>query len=107
MISGNSSEEGSVDEHDGNGGEEKKDGLSEYADWKSRDESDQDDPRELFRQLTHISLCISFDLVDKLRWLEKETLQLSDEDIEKRLPHMATLLDRYKEVYLEFADIEF
>ena len=86
---------------------EKKDGLSEYEDWKSRDESDSDNPRELYRQLSHISLCISFDLIDKLRWLEKETLSLPDDEIEKRLAEMATLLDRLKEVYLEFADIEF
>jgi hypothetical protein len=97
-----------VDQHEGNGGEEKKDGLSEYEEWKSRDEAgEEEDPRELFRQLTHISLCISFDLVDKLRWIEKEMQRLPQEAIEERLPHMATLLDRFKEVYLEFADIDF
>ena len=87
--------------------EKQEDGLSEYAEWKARGESENDDPRELFRQVNHIALCMSYDLIDKLRWLEKETMQLPDGDIEKRLPHMATFLDNLKAVYLQFSDIDF
>ena len=76
------------------------DGVEGVADLENQD------PRELFQQVSHIALCMSYDLVDKLRWWEKETMKLTDEEIEKRIPHMATLLEQLKTAYVHFADVD-
>jgi hypothetical protein len=81
--------------------------VGDFAAWKARYEREQDNPRQLFEQISHIAVYMSYDLVDKLRWWEKETLKLSDEEIEKRIPHMASFLDRLKTAYLKFSDIDF
>jgi hypothetical protein len=64
------------------------------------------DPRTMFKQVSNIAVCMSYDLIDKLRWFEKETLNLSDDEIRKRLPHMAGFLDQLKDAYLEFSDVD-
>ncbi len=89
--------------------ENDKDPLNEYAEWKERSEEQEEnqDPPELFKQVTHVSLCISYDLIDKIRWWEKETLKLSDEEIEKRIPHMAASLESLRTAYLQFTDVDF
>ena len=81
--------------------------LEEYADWKTRYDLEPKNPRELFRQVSRISLCMSYDLIDKLRWWEKETLELTDDEIAERLPHMAICLDRLRTAYLQFTDVDF
>jgi hypothetical protein len=63
-------------------------------------------PRETFKQVSHIAVCMAYDLVDKLRWLEKDTLTLSDEEIAERIPHVSALLDRLKTAYLDFSDVD-
>ena len=60
----------------------------------------------LFSQISHIAITLSYDLIDKLRYWEKETLKLPDDEIEKRLGHAAVLLDRLKKAYLQFADTD-
>ena len=49
-----------------------KEPLEKYDDWKQGGDDDVDDPQELFRKAAHISLCISYDLIDKLRYWEKD-----------------------------------
>lgn len=90
----------------GDGNNRPGDRLGEYAEWKKRYEADQRNPREMFEQVSHIALFMAYDLIDKLRWWEKATLELSDEEIAKRLPHTAALLDKLRAAYLEFSDIE-
>ena len=63
--------------------------------------------RELFSQLSNISLCMSYDLIDKLRWWEKEVMKLSDDEISKHIPHLSACLDQLKTTYLQFAEIDF
>jgi hypothetical protein len=63
-------------------------------------------PAQLFAQMSHIAITLSYDLVDKLRYWEKETLEMSDGDIERRLGHMAVLLDRLKKAYVDFAETD-
>jgi len=91
--------------------DDEKDYLEQLEQWKERYEAEDADepenPKQLFKQVSHIALYLSYDLIDKLRWWEKDTLQLSDDEIEKRLPHMARLLDKLKVAYLEFSDVEF
>ncbi len=69
-------------------------------------DDDDDDPRERFRKASHIALCMSYDLIDKLRFYEKETTKLSPAEIEKRLPHMAGFLEQLKVAYLQFSDLD-
>ena len=83
------------------------DSLEQYSDWKERPSEDDDDPRELFRKANHIALCISYDAIDKLRWWEKETLKLDEDEVAKRLPHMSEVLDQLKTAYVTFSDIDF
>ena len=84
-----------------------RDHLDDHAQWKDRYEADQGNPQEQFRQVTHIALNMSYDLIDKLRWWEKHTLELSDDEIAKRIPHMAKFLDQLRVAYLEFTDVDF
>jgi hypothetical protein len=87
--------------------EEKEAGhVGEYAEWKDREEAGPQDPRDSFRKISHITLLMSYDLIDKLRFWEKETLTLSDEDVAKRLPHTVALLEKLRKAYLEFAEVD-
>ncbi len=63
-------------------------------------------PAQLFEQMSHIAITLSYDLVDKLRYWEKETLEMSDAEIEKRLGHMAVFLERLKKAYVDFAETD-
>ena len=93
-----------MDEND-----KERDGLAEHAEWKARygdEQQEVENPRELFKQVSHIALYLSYDLIDKLRFWEKETLSLSDEEIEKRIPHMSIFLDELKSTYLHFVDVD-
>ena len=51
---------------------------------QERGESKDHTPAQLFEQMSHIAITLSYDLVDKLRYWEKETLEMSDDDIEAR-----------------------
>ena len=81
--------------------------LEELDEWRRRYAASDEDPREMFTQVSHIALSISYDLIDKLRFWEKETLKLPDEEVEKRLPHMAGFLERLKSAYVKFAEVDF
>ena len=87
--------------------DEDQDRMGEFAGWKEGNESEEREPKEVFKQLSHIAISMSFDLIDKLRFFEKETLKLSDEEIETRIPHMAAFLEELKTAYLDFAEVDF
>ena len=80
--------------------------VEQYDEWKERYESGEDAARELFRQISHIAVCLSYDLIDKLRYWEKESMKLSDDEIGERLPHMAAFLEQLKAAYVDFADVD-
>lgn len=80
--------------------------LGEYAEWKKSEEGEPQNPRDSFRKVSNIALLMSYDLIDKLRWWEKETLALPDEEVAKRIPHTVTLLEKLRTVYLDFADVD-
>ena len=61
---------------------------------------------QLFEQITHIAITLSYDLVDKLRYWEKETVTMPPEEIERRLGHTAVLLENLKKAYVEFAETD-
>ena len=84
----------------------KEERLKEYSDWKQRYDAREENPRELFQQVSNIAIYMSYDLVDKLRWWEKESLKLTDDEIDKRIPHLAGLLESLKTAYLDFSDVD-
>lgn len=80
--------------------------LSKYLETSGDCDPEKQPPKELFQQVSNIALCMSYDLIDKIRYWEKESLTLSDAEIEKRIPHIARCLDRLKVAYLEFSDTD-
>ena len=80
--------------------------ANEYAEWKEREATGPQDPRDSFRKISNIALLMSYDLIDKLRWWEKETLALSEEEVARRIPHTVNLLEKLRTVYLEFAEVD-
>ncbi len=70
-------------------------------------ESSDHTPAQLFEQMSHIAITLSYDLVDKLRYWEKETLKLPDDEIPVRLEHLAKSADQLRDAYLTFADMDF
>jgi len=84
-----------------------KDPVAESTTPSGDGETEEQDPRELFQQASHIAIAMSYDLIDKLRFFEKETLKLSDKEVEERMPHMKNFLERLKVAYIRFAEVDF
>ena len=80
--------------------------VEDLDELKKRYEAGQDSPRELFEQISHIAIYLSYDLIDKLRFWEKETLKLSDEEVDQRIPHLSAFLDRLRTAYDSFTDVD-
>jgi len=80
--------------------------FAEYSEWKQEYANGAVEPRESFRRVSNIALCVSYDLLDKLRFYEKETMKLPPEEIEKRIPHMVEFLDLLGTAYDEFSDVD-
>ena len=63
-------------------------------------------PGERYRKTTHIALLMAYDLIDKLRFLEKETLALPDEEIRERQQYLVASIEHLRVAYLDFADLD-
>jgi len=74
---------------------------------RERRESGEESGRELFHHMSHIAVYLAYDLIDKLRFYEKETLAAGDDEVDRRIPHMARFLDELKTAYETFADVDF
>ena len=79
----------------------------DYADWQRRYESGEEHPRELFQQVSRIAQYMSYDLIDKLQYWEKETLKLSDEEVAERVKHVSRCLKQLQSAYVQFAETDF
>jgi hypothetical protein len=77
--------------------------LGEAAEWKARSAGAQD-PRELLRQVTQIGICMSYDLIDKLRYWEKRAQEMPEEELPEQIRQMSGFLEKLKTAYLHFAD---
>jgi hypothetical protein len=64
-------------------------------------------PRERFAKTSQIALLMAYDLIDKLRYWEKETLKLKDDEVPVRLEHLVESVDQLRDAYLTFADLDF
>ncbi len=78
-----------------------------YAEWKQRYEKGHENPRELFQQVSRIAQYMSYDLIDKLQYWEKETLKQSDEEIERRIKHISLCLSQLQSAYVQFSETDF
>jgi hypothetical protein len=78
----------------------------ESDEWKEDQKQSDHTTAQLFEQMSHVAITLSYDLIDKLRYWEKETLTLPEEEIEQRLGHMVVFLDRLKKAYVEFAETD-
>lgn len=58
------------------------------------------------QRISNIAVLLAYDLVDKLRFWQKETLKLPDEEVAKRTEQLADSVERLREAYLSFADLE-
>jgi hypothetical protein len=63
-------------------------------------------PKERFQKTTNIGLLMAYDMIDKLRFWEKETIKLSDEEIAERLEHLINSVEQLRVAYLDFADLD-
>jgi hypothetical protein len=77
-----------------------------FEDWKQRRETGDESPREMYRQISHIAQFMSHDLLDKIQYLEKETLKLPEEEIDERIPHITAFLEQLKLAYEMFSDVD-
>jgi hypothetical protein len=74
--------------------------------WKEHREAGDQSVKQLFQQVSRIAQYMSYDLIDKLQYWERETLKLSDEEVEKRLTHMSTCLTHLQTAYDGFSDVD-
>ena len=81
--------------------------VNQLEEWKKRQVAGDQTARELFQDISKIAVLLSYDLVDKLRYWEKETLKLPDEEIGERVKHMSEFLDELKSAYLKFSEVDF
>ncbi|HXV78224.1 MAG TPA: hypothetical protein VD788_18075 [Candidatus Polarisedimenticolaceae bacterium] len=87
--------------------ESEKPGSGEqFAEWKERYAAGDESAKELFRQISHIALLLAYDLIDKLRWYESETIKLTDAEIDERIPHISQFLEQLQTAYDHFADVD-
>ena len=80
--------------------------VENYDDWKKRFEKGHETPSELFQQVSRIAQYMSYDLIDKLQYWEKQTLKLTDAEIEQRIKHVSRCLSQLQAAYVEFSDTD-
>ena len=68
--------------------------------------SDELSAKERFQKTSHIALLMAYDLIDKLRYWEKQTLELPEEQIQERQQHLIASLDQLRTAYLAFTDLD-
>lgn len=60
--------------------------------------------KEQFEKASRIGLLMAFDLIDKLRYWEKHTLELPEDEITRRLDHLVRSVEKLRAAYLAFAE---
>ena len=78
-----------------------------YDDWKQRYEKGHENPAELFQQVSRIAQYMSYDLIDKLQYWEKETLKQPNDEIERRIKHVSRCLAELQSAYVRFSETDF
>ena len=68
--------------------------------------SGEESAKDLFRQMSHIATLQAYDLIDKMRYWEKQTLALPEEEVSDRLAHMSKFLDELNMAYQTFSDVD-
>ena len=81
--------------------------TANFDEWKERYAKGHENPRELFQQVSRIAQYMSYDLIDKLQYWEKQTLKLSDDEIEQRIKHVSRCLSQLQSAYVQFSETDF
>ena len=63
-------------------------------------------PKVRFKRISNIALLMAYDMIDKLRYWEKESLRLPEDEIAKRTKQLAESVEQLREAYLAFSDLE-
>ena len=63
-------------------------------------------PKDRFKRISNIAALMAYDMVDKLRFWEKESLKLPDDEIAKRTELLSDSVEQLREAYLSFSDLE-
>lgn len=80
--------------------------IEEFEAWKQQAEAGEVSPQETFKKISNIAVLMGYDLIDKLRFYEKETLALPEDQIVDRVEHMTRLVDQLRVAYLGFAELD-
>ena len=86
--------------------EKRENPIEEFEEWKRHAESGDISPKETYDKISNIALLLSYDLIDKLRYLEKEVSELDDDAVVERVAHMTQFVDKLRSAYLDFAETE-
>jgi hypothetical protein len=86
--------------------ENERDSVEQFEEWKRSYEAGQVEPKETYQRVSSIALLLMYDLIDKLRYWEKETLELPDDQIVERVEHLTATVDRLRRAYLDFGEVE-
>jgi len=62
-------------------------------------------PKDQFEQTTKIGLLMAYDLIDKIRYWEKETMEMPEEVVVERLDHLVSSVEELRTAYLSFAEM--
>lgn len=89
------------------GGERPRQSPEAFREWKARYEKGEENPRQLFQQVSRIAQFMSYDLIDKLQYWEKETLKLPEAEIEARIKHVSRCLSQLQSAYVQFSEVDF
>ncbi len=79
---------------------------AELEAWKKQCEAGEVSPQDTFKKISNIAVLMSYDMIDKLRFLEQETLPLPDEEIVDRVEHMTQFVERLRNAYLSLGETE-
>ena len=80
--------------------------IEQLDELKKDAENGELSPKERFQKTSNIALLLTYDLIDKLRYWEKETLDLPDEEVADRLAHLTRSVEQLREAYLTFTEVD-
>ena len=80
--------------------------IGEHDELKERASRGELTPKEHFRRVANVGALLAYDLIDKLRHWEKETLELTDDEIAGRLDHLTRSVEDLRAAYLAFAELD-
>ncbi len=79
---------------------------AELEAWKQQCAAGEISAPDTFKKISNIAVLMSYDMIDKLRFLEQETLKLPEEQIVERVEHMTGFVERLRTAYLSLGETD-